>query len=52
MAAGIQKALATTEISPADIRFVVPHQAGTGITDVHSASEKISPFEKTAYNTW
>jgi len=37
-----------------DIEPVVlnPDQAGTGITDVHSASEKISPFEKTAYNTW
>ncbi len=37
-----------------DIEAVVlnPDQAGTGITDVHSASEKISPFEKTAYNTW
>lgn len=31
MAAGIHEALAATEISPADIRFVVPHQAGTGI---------------------
>lgn len=29
-----------------------PDQAGTGITDVHSASEKASPFDGTAYNTW
>ena len=31
MSAAIAKALAATHISPADIRFVVPHQAGTGI---------------------
>ena len=31
MAAAIAKALATTQTSPGDIRFVVPHQAGTGI---------------------
>lgn len=31
MASGIEDALAETHISPADIRFVVPHQAGTGI---------------------
>lgn len=29
-----------------------PDQSGSGITDVHSASDKISPFENTAYNTW
>src|SRR5262245_14309338 len=29
-----------------------PDQAGTGITDVNSASDKVSPFEGTAYNTW
>jgi len=29
-----------------------PDQAGTGITNVHSASEKVSPFEGTAYNSW
>jgi hypothetical protein len=27
-----------------------PDQAGTGITNVHSASDKVSPFA--AYNTW
>jgi len=37
-----------------DIEPVVlsPDQAGTGITNVHSASDKVSPFEGTAYNTW
>lgn len=39
MSAGIEKALAATKISPADIRFVVPHQAGTGI--VRLAAMKI-----------
>jgi 3-oxoacyl-[acyl-carrier-protein] synthase III len=39
MSAGIVKALAATHISPADIRFVVPHQAGTGI--VRLATMKI-----------
>jgi general secretion pathway protein G len=29
-----------------------PDQAGTGITNVHSSSDKVSPFEGTAYNTW
>lgn len=31
---------------------LTPDQAGTGITDVHSASDKASPFDGTAYNTW
>jgi general secretion pathway protein G len=31
---------------------LTPDQAGSGITDVHSSSEQISPFEGTAYNTW
>jgi general secretion pathway protein G len=37
-----------------DVQPVVlsPDQAGTGITDVHSASDKVSPFDGTAYNTW
>jgi general secretion pathway protein G len=37
-----------------DVESVVlsPDQAGTGITNVHSASDKVSPFEATAYNTW
>jgi general secretion pathway protein G len=37
-----------------DVESVVltPDQAGTGITNVHSSSDKVSPFEGTAYNTW
>jgi len=27
-------------------------QAGTGITNVHSASDKVSPFDGSVYNTW
>ena len=27
-------------------------QTATGITDVHSASNMVSPFEGTAYSTW
>lgn len=29
-----------------------PEQSGTGITNVHSASATVSPFEGTPYNTW
>jgi general secretion pathway protein G len=29
-----------------------PAQTAAGITDVHSGSEQVSPFENTAYNTW
>ncbi|HWZ98781.1 MAG TPA: prepilin-type N-terminal cleavage/methylation domain-containing protein [Candidatus Dormibacteraeota bacterium] len=29
-----------------------PTQSGTGITDVHSASPDISPFEGTPYSSW
>lgn len=29
-----------------------PDQVTTGITDVHSASTRTSPFENTPYNTW
>jgi general secretion pathway protein G len=29
-----------------------PTQTAPGITDVHSNSEQISPFENTPYNTW
>ena len=37
-----------------DVESVIlsPDQAGTGVTNVHSASDKVSPFEGTAYNTW
>jgi general secretion pathway protein G len=29
-----------------------PEQTSSGISDVHSASEKISPFTNTPYSTW
>ena len=29
-----------------------PDQSGTGIVDVHSNSNEVSPFDGTAYNTW
>jgi general secretion pathway protein G len=29
-----------------------PEQSSMGITDVHSASDKISPFENDAYSSW
>jgi len=29
-----------------------PDQTGTGIIDVHSASDQVSPFEGTPYSTW
>ena len=29
-----------------------PDQSGTGIIDVHSASDQVSPFDGTAYSTW
>ena len=29
-----------------------PQQTSSGITDVHSSSSEISPFESTPYNTW
>ena len=32
--------------------LLTPEQTSAGITDVHSASDAISPFENTAYNTW
>jgi general secretion pathway protein G len=35
-----------------DSVVLTPDQASSGITDVHSASETVSPFEKTPYNTW
>jgi general secretion pathway protein G len=35
-----------------DSVVLTPDQAGSGITDVHSSSDKVSPFENTAYNTW
>jgi general secretion pathway protein G len=35
-----------------DSVVLTPDQATSGITDVHSASDKVSPFENTVYNTW
>jgi general secretion pathway protein G len=29
-----------------------PQQTSAGITDVHSSSSAVSPFENTAYSTW
>jgi general secretion pathway protein G len=29
-----------------------PQQTAAGITDVHSSSQLVSPFENTPYNTW
>ena len=31
---------------------LTPEQTQFGITDVHSASNQISPFEKTPYSSW
>jgi hypothetical protein len=35
-----------------DSVVLTPDQTSSGITDVHSGSDRISPFESTAYNTW
>src|SRR5579859_1639654 len=35
-----------------DSVVLTPDQSSSGISDVHSASDKVSPFEGTAYNTW
>jgi len=29
-----------------------PQQTSAGLTDVHSSSDQVSPFENTPYNTW
>lgn len=29
-----------------------PEQSSTGVSNVHSASDRVSPFEGTAYNQW
>jgi general secretion pathway protein G len=29
-----------------------PQQTSPGVTDVHSSSDQVSPFENTPYNTW
>jgi len=35
-----------------DSIVLTPDQASSGIIDVHSSSDRVSPFENTAYNTW
>jgi general secretion pathway protein G len=35
-----------------DDAFLTPDQLGTGISDVHSNSDKVSPFEGTPYSSW
>lgn len=35
-----------------DSVVLTPDQSSSGITDVHSGSDKVSPFENTTYNTW
>ena len=32
--------------------LLTPEQTSPGVTDVHSTSDAISPFENTAYSTW
>jgi general secretion pathway protein G len=32
--------------------LLTPEQTSSGVTDVHSTSDAISPFENTAYSTW
>jgi general secretion pathway protein G len=35
-----------------DDAFLSPDQLATGISDVHSNSDKVSPFEGTPYSSW
>jgi general secretion pathway protein G len=35
-----------------DELLISPEQASTGITNVKSSSDRVSPFEGTSYNTW
>ena len=35
-----------------DSVLLSPDQSSTGLVDVHSNSNKVSPFENTPYNTW
>jgi general secretion pathway protein G len=35
-----------------DAVLLDPQQTSPGITDVHSSSDQVSPFENTPYNTW
>ena len=32
--------------------LLTPEQSSSGVTDVHSTSDAVSPFESTPYNTW
>ena len=32
--------------------MLTPDQTASGITDVHSSSDSVSPFENTAYSSW
>lgn len=32
--------------------LLTPEQTTPGVTDVHSTSDAVSPFENTAYSTW
>lgn len=43
---------ATDWVPQVDSIVLTPDQPTTGIVDVHSASDKESPFEHTVYNTW
>jgi|GEM_PF-6527751 len=36
----------------AAIRPRTPEQSGTGITNLHSSSDRISRFERTPYSSW
>jgi general secretion pathway protein G len=43
----------TTDWQPEfDPVVLSPDQSGTGMTDVHSNSDKVSPFTQTPYNKW
>jgi general secretion pathway protein G len=35
-----------------DELMLSPEQTSSGVSDVHSASEKVSPFDGTAYSSW
>jgi len=39
-------------ITSSDGSYFDPDQTCTGVTDVHSASDKVSPFENTPYSSW
>jgi hypothetical protein len=32
--------------------MLTPDQTAAGITDVHSSSDSVSPFESTPYSSW